>query len=126
MKKILIIDDDPDQRELLTVIFSGKYDIKEAGSRKEGFQVLEKFIPDLVILDVMMENSNAGFEMARELKNNAKFEKIKILMLTNVDNETNIDFKSTAGDEDWLPVDEYVIKPIQPKQFIERVENLID
>ena len=125
MKKVLIIDDDPDIREVLSTILEGKYELKEAASREEGQVALKEFLPDLVVLDVMMERHDSGFDLAREIKNDAQLKGIKILMSTNVDNEMNMDFKKTAGDPDWLPVDDYLVKPIDPKGILEKVETLI-
>lgn len=67
MKKVLIIDDDPDIREVLTSRLEGKYELREAGSRKEGTKALKEFVPDLVVLDVMMEDLDSGIEMSREI-----------------------------------------------------------
>lgn len=125
MKKVLIIDDDVDIRDVLTTILEGKYELQEAGSREEGMRILKEFRPDLVILDVMMERHDSGFELSREIKNDEELKNIKILITTSVDQEMNMDFKKEAGKSDWLPVDDYIVKPIDPKGFIPKVENLI-
>ena len=125
MKKVFIIDDDPDVREVLTATLEGKYEVKEAASREEGSQTLKEFIPDIIVLDVMMEEYDSGFEMAREIKKNEPLKNVKILMLTSVDTEMNINFKGEAGDQYWLPVDDYVVKPIEPKEFLEKIEELL-
>ena len=125
MKKVLIIDDDVDIREVLTTVLEGKYELKEAGSREEGMKAVKEFIPDLVILDVMMEKHDSGFEMAREIKHDEQLKHTKILMSTNVDREMKMDFKKIAGDQDWLPVDDYVVKPIDPKGILSKIEKLI-
>ena len=125
MKKVLIIDDDPDIRDVIKTILEGKYALQEAGSREEGESALKEFVPDLIVLDVMMERHDSGFDMARNMKQNDQLKQAKILMLTNVDKEMKMDFKKVAGDPDWLPVDEYIVKPIDPKDFISKVENLI-
>ena len=125
MKKVLIIDDDPDIRDVLTTILEGKYELQETGSREEGMKAVKEFVPDLVILDVMLEKHDSGFEMSREIKGDEQFKDIKVLMLTNVDAEMKMDFKKVAGDPDWLPVDDYVVKPIDPKDFLPKVEKLI-
>lgn len=125
MKKVLIIDDDPDIREVLTTALEGEYDVQQAKSREEGASALKEFIPDLIVLDVMMEEYDSGFEMSREIKQNNQLKEAKILMLTSVDEKMNIDFKETAGDQYWLPVDDYVVKPIKPHEFLEKVEKLI-
>jgi len=125
MKKILIIDDDPDVRDVLTTVLEAKYDVKGAASREEGAKALKEFIPDLVVLDVMMEEYDSGFEMSREIKHDEQLKHAKILMLTSVDTKMNIDFKGEAGDPAWLPVDDYVVKPIDPEEFLVKVEKLI-
>jgi CheY-like chemotaxis protein len=125
MKKVLIVDDDADVREVIKIVLANKYELKEAGSKKDGLKALESFQPDLIVLDVMMESVKAGFEMAREVKANPQTKNAKILMLTNVDNEFKIDYKAAAGDPDWLPVDDYIVKPVEPKSFLAKVEKLI-
>ena len=125
MKKILIIDDDKELREVMTTVLSPAYECREAGSKKEGLAILKSYNPDLVILDVMMESMNAGFEAAREIKSNKKFRNVKIMVITNVDRKMGMDFKSEAGDKAWLPVDDYIVKPIDPKTLVSKVQKLI-
>ena len=125
MKKVLIIDDDSDIRDVLIAGLEGKYELREADSREEGTKAVKEFVPDLVVLDVMMETRDSGFEMSREFRRHEQLKHAKILMLTNIDNETQLDFKKYAGDPDWLPVDGYIVKPIDLEEFSEKVEKLI-
>ena len=125
MKKILLIDDDPDLREVMNTVLSSHYDLELAGSKEAGYKMLENSIPDLIVLDVMMESYDSGFEMCRELKNNDKYKDIRILILTSVDKRMNIDFKAEAGDPDWLPADDYISKPVEPQELLAKVENLL-
>jgi DNA-binding response OmpR family regulator len=123
MKKILIVDDDPDIREAIAMVLSGTYELQEAGSKVETEKALQSFKPHLVILDVMMESVSTGFDVAREIKKAAAAP--KILMLTGVDKEMKMDIKSEAGNADWLPVDDYLEKPLMPKTLIEKVAALL-
>jgi CheY-like chemotaxis protein len=125
MKKILIIDDDADLRDAMKIILGSSYELREAGSRTAALETLKSYVPDLVLLDVMMESNNAGFELAREIRNNSKLKNVKILMITNVDNEMKMDFKKEAGDKDWLPVDDYIVKPVEPKTLVSKVGKLL-
>jgi CheY-like chemotaxis protein len=125
MKKILIVDDDAELRLAMKTVLSTLYVLREAGSKKEALGVLKTFIPDLVMLDVMMETDIAGFELAREIRADAKLQKVKILMMTNIDTESNLDFKSEAGDPAWLPVDDYMVKPFEPKALLAKVQKLL-
>lgn len=125
MKKVLIIDDDPGIREALKMVLEGRYELQEARNRKEGKKVLKEFGPDLIVLDVMMEDLDSGFEMAREIGQDEELKDIKILILTSADKEMDMDFQKFAGDDEWLPVDGYINKPIKPKEFLTKVEKLI-
>ena len=80
--KILIIDDDPDITEAMTVVLENRgYEVRSARDGSEGMEQLKQAKPDLIILDVMMRTSQEGFELSRELKSNAKYKEIPILML---------------------------------------------
>ena len=124
--RILIIDDDPDITEAMTVVLENKgYEVCRAQDGAEGMERLEEARPDLIILDVMMRTSQEGFELARELKHDAQYKEIPILMLTAVKHKTGLDFKDTAGDTSWLPVEEYLDKPVKPDVLLEMVADLL-
>ena len=124
--KILIVDDDLDlTKALQTILESQQYTVVTAVDGKEGMEKIKTDEPDLVILDVMMSTWQDGFEMSRELKKDPKFKDIPILMLTALKDRTGIDFKSTAGDPTWLPVDEFLDKPVEPKTLLAEVEKLL-
>ena len=124
--KILIIDDDPDITEAMSVVLENRgYEVRSARDGSEGMEQLKQSKPDLIILDVMMRTSQEGFELSRELKNNAQYKDIPILMLTAVRQKTGLDFKSAAGDQSWLPVEEFLDKPVKPNLLLEKVEDLL-
>ena len=124
--KILIVDDDLDlTKALQTILESQQYTVVTAVDGKEGIEKIKTDEPDLVILDVMMSTWQDGFEMSRELKKDPKFKDIPILMLTALKDRTGIDFKSTAGDPTWLPVDEFLDKPVEPQTLLAEVEKLL-
>lgn len=124
--KILIIDDDPDIVESMTVVLeSADYKVAVARSGEEGLRKVRQDKPDLVILDVMMETDDKGFDVAREIKWDQRLKEIPILMLTAIKEKTGLDFGKEAGDEDWLPVDDYCDKPLNPDELISKVEALL-
>lgn len=126
MSKILIIDDDPDIVEAMRVVLESRnYQVVSAGSGEKGLKVAELYKPDLIILDVMMETGDKGFDVARELKTQQDYKDIPILMVTAIKTRTGLDFKKEAGDQDWLPVDDYVDKPLKPEELISKVEALL-
>ena len=124
--KILIIDDDPDIVEAMKVVLESKsYRVSSAKNGEEGLKKAKLEKPNLIILDVMMEAVDKGFEVARVLKNDKNYEHIPILMLTAIKERTGLDFKNEAGDEAWLPVDDYLDKPLKPNELLEKVELLL-
>ncbi len=125
--KILIIDDDPDIVESMKVILEFKnYQVNVARTGEEGLKKVRAGKPDLIILDVMMETGDKGFEVARELKGDPRYKDTPILMLTAIKEKTGLDFGKEAGDEHWLPVDDYCDKPLHPEELISKVETLLN
>lgn len=124
--RILIVDDDVDLTKALKVTLeSRKYTVVTAADRAEGMEKAQAQKPDLFILDVMMGTSQDGFEMSRELKKDRRFKDTPILMLTSIEERTGIEFKSTAGDPDWLPVEGFMEKPVEPEVLLAEVERLL-
>ena len=124
--KIVIADDDPDIRvSLQAILESQQYTVVTAVDKTDGLEKIRAEKPDLAILDVMMSTWEDGFEMSRELKKDPQFKDMPILMLTGIRNETGIDFKSTAGDPTWCPVDAYLEKPIEPDILLAEVSKLL-
>lgn len=126
MSKILIIDDDADIVEAMKVVLEAKdYKVISAESGQEGMNKVKQDKPDLIILDVMMESADKGFDVARELKQDKDYKDIPIVMLTAIKEKTSFDFKTEAGDETWLPVDDYCDKPINPEELIKKVDSFL-
>lgn len=124
--KILITDDDRDIRDSVQAILeSRQYDVVTAAGRIEGMEKIESEKPDLVILDVMMSSWQDGFEMARELKKDPQYKEMPILMMTGVKEQTGLDFKPSAGDPTWCPVEGFLDKPVEPDILVAEVERLL-
>jgi len=123
---ILIIDDDPDIVEAMKVVLESKnYRVMSAKSGEEGLGKARADRPDLIILDVMMETSDKGFDVARQIKWDKSLKDTPIIMLTAIKERTGLDFRKEAGDETWLPVDAYCDKPLKPNELISKVEELV-
>jgi CheY-like chemotaxis protein len=130
MAKILIIDDDPDI--ILAVklnLEAAGYQVIEAQNGVEGLKKVKTERPDLIILDVMMDTTTEGFQVTLKLRSPdpaseyAAFRDIPILMLTAIHSTTPLRF---GPDEDYLPVDEFVDKPIDLDDLVRKVASLLD
>ena len=124
MAKILCIDDDKDILDTCEVILEGQgHTVKTAINGKEGFEKASEFGPDLIVLDVMMDNSTEGFHTAYKFRQTETLRHTPILMLTSV-NETSPQ-KFSAKDGEFLPVDAFMEKPVKPKEFVAKVRELL-
>jgi DNA-binding response OmpR family regulator len=125
-RRILIVDDDIDLSDSLRVVFEhAGYDARTAASRTEGMEKIRTEPPDLIILDVMMETWQDGFEMSRDLKEDPQLKDTPILMLTSIEEATGIEVKSSVGDPVWLPVDAFLDKPVSPDTLLATVRSLL-
>ena len=124
--KILIVDDDPDIIEVMRLVLENQgYAVDSAGDGAEAMVQIKAARPDLIILDVMMNTIGEGFILSRELKKSSDYKDIPILMVTAVKERTGIDFKPSAGDESWLPVEDYLDKPVEPEVLLDKVRGLL-
>jgi len=129
MQNIYIVDDDRNIVEALTIVLeSADYNVSCQYHQDNVVENSIKFAADLIILDVMFpEDQNAGFKMARSLKNNQDTQDIPILMLSAV-NEKGLyagTFSNKDRDDSFLPVQEFIEKPIVPKLLLKKVSNLL-
>ena len=123
---VLIIDDDPDFVEITKEILETKqYQVRSALNPDDGFASLEKEIPDFLILDIMMGRGAGGFVLARKIRKDSRFNKMPILMLTSMTEQTGFDFPGQRINEKFLPVDDYVEKGIEPQVLLDKIEKLL-
>jgi DNA-binding response OmpR family regulator len=124
--KILVVDDDPDILDAVTMILESKgYKVVTARDGIEGLANLKAEHPDLMILDLMMPKMD-GFAVCKELQDPrwAKYRDIPILILTSVREEASRRrYELETGLE--LDVDDYVEKPMSPDVLLARVSTLI-
>ena len=122
-KKILLVDDDADFAEATKIILESKsYDVAVAHDGKEGLKKVETEQPNLIILDVMMPEMD-GYEVCTKLKSDTKYRHIPILLLTAV-GEAIPTTKYTMEMGMKTEADDYIRKPVEPIELVERVENL--
>ena len=121
---ILIIDDDPNFVEVTQAVLETKqYRVSCAYDANEGFAKLEEEVPDAIILDIIMGRGAEGFIFARKMRKDPRFAKIPILMLTSMREQTGFDFPGERIHPKFLPVDEYMEKPIEPHVLLEKIER---
>jgi len=128
VKRVYVIDDEPSIVESVSMVLEGNgYVVGSQNDDKDVVDNVVEFGADLVILDVMLpEDTAAGFKMARALQADERTKALPRLMLTAV-NEAGIyvgKFTNKDLDETWLPVQEFVEKPVVPEVFLAKVKAL--
>ena len=129
MATILMIDDDADLAAALKVLLEGKgHRFHTAANGELGLRLVKDLAPDLIILDVMMDRYTEGFRVAQRLRDSsddseyAAYREVPILVLTAVHRTTSFRF---GPNDDSLPVDEFLEKPVSADRMVATVERLL-
>lgn len=117
--KLLVIDDNIDIREYIRTTFADEYDIMESDNGREGLEMAIKYVPDIVVSDVMMPQMN-GMDFCSALKQNPATCHIPVILLT----AKVLDDQKIEGYEHGA--DSYITKPFNSKILRARIENLIN
>ena len=121
MAKVLVVDDDPDVVEACRLFLESKgHAVICAFSRAEGMKAIQETKPELLILDVMMEQPDDGLAMAQELRRTGY--KAPILMLTSISKVTGLEY---GKDKDLVPVDAFLEKPVSAATLAAKVAELL-
>lgn len=125
MNYVLVVDDDIDIAEATAKALKvDGYEVSVFHDVQSAFNSFKNRRPDLVILDVMFpDNSTGGFELARKIAKEAR--EVPILMLTAVNAHFQIDFGTGDIDEDWMPVADFMEKPVNFEEMKKKVAALI-
>lgn len=117
--RILIVDDNEPNRELLEVHLAGvNAELEFAVDGEDALAKVKSFQPDLILLDVMMPKMS-GFEVCKQLKSNEQTRNIMILMVTALNELGDIERAVDAGTNDFLS------KPVNKAELLKRVENML-
>ncbi|MBN2255669.1 MAG: response regulator [Deltaproteobacteria bacterium] len=121
MKKILIVDDQPEVRELVAVTLrAGTYQILEAESGERSLEVAKEHKPDIILMDVMMAGKIDGFEATRRLKSDPETKDCTIIMLTAKGQAADRETGFEAG------ADDYFVKPFSPLELLRKIEEVLE
>ncbi len=116
---ILIIDDNPDIRTYVTTLLSGEYRVIEAANGTIGLKLAMKYVPDIVVSDVMMPGID-GIECCKRLKSEMQTSHIPVILLT----ACSLDEQRIQGYNGGA--DSYISKPFNSQVLISRIANLIE
>lgn len=123
-KRILIVDDDPDLVEAVSMLLEaeGMTPLAAYGG-VEGLERARTEDPDLIVLDVMMPDKD-GYAVAKELAKDDRLSNIPVIMLTAVVDHIGDTHYSHASGKD-LVADDYFQKPVDPEALVARIRDLV-
>lgn len=119
MKRVLVVDDDDDMRELMVLLLGERYDVSAARDGAEGLAMARLLRPDLVVLDLLMPIMH-GFEVVRRLREDGELKAVKVLISSSKSYRHDVD---TAIGE--TGADAYIVKPFDIEDFKGRVAALL-
>jgi len=121
MKKILVVDDQQEIRDLVEVTLRvADFKIFKAETGEKAIKIAREEKPELIIMDVMMPGSIDGLEATRQIKADKKTRSCYVLLLTAKGQTDDIEAGKDAG------ADEYFVKPFSPLELIRKVEEILE
>jgi CheY-like chemotaxis protein len=123
---ILVVDDDPDVVEQLTITLQAEgYDVTACAGQQEAEEALLRHKPDVAILDLMMEQMDSGFVVCHYLKK--LYPDTPVILLTSVTSATGMSFATASADaQTWVKADRVLDKPARPEQIKAEIHRLLD
>ena len=121
MRKIMIVDDQPEVRELVNITLSSEeYQILETDSGEKAIEIAKYEKPDLILMDLMMPGSIDGLEATKVIKSNPDTKDMYIIILTAKGQKKDIEIGMQAG------ADNYLTKPFSPLNLCMKVEEILN
>ena len=122
---ILIVDDDANfVKAIRTILASKGYKLESAFNKSEAIKKIDESRPDLILLDIMMEKIDDGFEICQKLKHDPEKKKIPVLAVSAITEKTGFKF-SPETDGEYFEADDYIEKPVKADNLLMRVEKLL-
>ena len=130
IKKIMVIDDDPDFMESIsTILKSAMYDVVTASNPKEGSKRILEEKPDLILLDIMMDSLFDGFSLCNAIKTSSEFEEVNktpVIFISAVKELTGSRFQFDGMEQGMKGPDDYIDKPVKPDDLLARIDKLLN
>jgi len=124
MSKILVVDDDPDFVLICRMILEAEdYQVLEAANGDQALESMRQEKPDLVLLDVMMSTTLEGVDVNKEIKADPKLKDVPVVMISSIGTS---EYASEFPDDERIPIDSWISKPIQPGVLLKTVRRFVD
>ena len=123
MSRILVVDDDPDFVEIIrTILLKEKYEVDTAANGDQALEKVRTEKPDLIILDIMMSTILDGVSVSQELREDPELRKIPLVMVSSIASTEHAEVFPT---DEYLHVDRWLSKPVQPQDLLAAVRRFV-
>jgi CheY-like chemotaxis protein len=123
MARVLVVDDDPDFVEITRWILKARgHEVETATNGEMALRMMREAPPDLVILDVMMATILDGVYVVHAMREDADLLHIPVIMVSSIASSPDAAMFPT---DEYLPVDMWITKPVQPDDLLGKVDRLI-
>jgi len=121
MAKILVVDDDPDfQVVCQSVLKAEGYQVMQAVNGNAAWALLQQEKPDLMLLDVMMSTTLEGVDVCKQIRADPKLKDLPIVMVSSI---SSSEYAGEFPDDELIPIDAWLSKPLQPAVLIKTVKR---
>lgn len=123
MAKVLVVDDDPDFVKVTRkVLERAGYEVVSASNGAKALKEMRQGRPDVVLLDIMMSYILDGLDVSREMAQDPELQDIPVIMVTSL---TGVKGSPMFPTDEYIPVDEWLAKPVDPEVLIARVSSAL-
>ena len=123
MAKVLVVDDDPDFVKVTSkVLEKAGHEVLSAVNGAKALQTMRQTPPDIVLLDIMMSYILDGLDVSREMAEDPDLKGIPVIMVTSL---TGVRGNGLLPTDEYIPVDEWLSKPVDPETLLARVDEVL-
>ena len=122
MTRVLVVDDDPDFVEIISIILKKEgYDVAAAASGEAALELVRESRPDVLLLDVMMSTVLDGVNVSFEMSEDPALRDIPIVMISSIPDSPHAEEFPT---DEYIPISAWITKPVQPAELLKTVRRL--
>ncbi len=123
MKRVFVVDDDPDFVEITrTILEANGYQVHTASNGAQALVAMREAEPDLVLLDVMMSSVLDGVNLSHAMHADPLLRKVPIVMISSIAESPSAGLFPT---DEYIPIDAWITKPVQPGDSLKKVASLL-
>jgi CheY-like chemotaxis protein len=125
-KTIMIVDDDADFVDATRrILESAAYRVETALSSDEAKEKLAKIVPDLIILDMIMQKGAEGYALSRKFRQILKTKRVPVLVITSITEQTGYEWEGDPRHPEYFPIEEIMEKPVPAGKLLSKIAETL-